>query len=633
MKRIGVLRVRNSITSFTLGLLWIAVLACLVFVFVYPVEAQINPVVPDIKPEITYTPPGQIEWVLNGSNGDEIITVKKINSHNWDFLITPNPSRLSSSEIKSYPLQSFYWYTSGTNGDDHIKVNTDPGLVRFYTIPDDTETLSTQITDKTVDLSKNRGVRVTINDPRWMDYVNLHIGVHSATYTAVSNLITVTGSPVTYQDVYDALIAVMPGTSPFYQLGTHQFFTKAKIDYGNDVRPTFLDAKGIQLSFSDGIVSSNGEVVQNVHTNAVVRLRDCSIVTEEDTFRLDKIFMYSGGSIRFLNTHISKDDNWVHNDRAQINGFGSGSFLRNCIFHKCMVNDCEIDITNQVIDDGYMGVNSLLAGSNLNDVLLTNNNYGVALTSSGILKMHNIDIRNATDKSIYIRGDYTGTATFVNCTTDDNWAVHEEGVGPFKPFFIDYTVDLTVTTDNGTPIAASVNIKTGSGVTVYSGVTSVSSGTIPTQNIEYGYYDPVSNKVIIHPPHTLNITASGYLDYNAIVTIDEAKDLEITLCQLSSGTTAGDVMSWLRVNDATITWWEDNMELLVGILLVLVLLAFAFWRGEWWIYVISSLVAMGWGFYYCGQEYPYYGYPLIFFGFAVFFHGGWLLFGTSKRRR
>jgi len=572
-------------------------------------------------PRVTYTPRGQIEWKCNGSGGDEIITVKKINSHNWDFFITPNPSRLSSSEIQSYPLQSYYWITSGTNGDDHIKVNTDTGLVRFYTIPDDAKTLSAQITDKTVDLTKNRGIRVTINDPRWMDNVNLHIGVHSATYTAVSNVVTVTGSPVSYQDIYDALLIAHPGTSPWHQLGTRQFFTTAKLYVGNDVTPTLLTNDNCQLSFADGIVSANYEEIIQLEDNAIWRDTGGSIIFEESTYTRFCIYS-SGGDIQLTGSDIGKVLEST-NDGVRIDALSAPSYIRDSVLYNVeLYHTYDLELTDTVQWGTWAGMYQNLGDATIVGWRVNNSRYNVAFRGNTAVTIRNAHISEPRDYNFYLYNNQA-TATLVNCFCDDWYDWSEFGANTHG-IERQHTLDLKVCYPDGTPhLGAVVTLWDSGSQQVYNGAVSA-AGTIPSQALDYEWLLP-GYGTRMFSPYDLRVQAVGYNNYTAQLDMGTAKSLEVTLCPLSfGGTTAGDVLSWCQNNVATISWWEENMSLVINTVLFLGLALLALWaykRRIGWLSVVAGISVVTIATSVVVDSGAAYGFPYVVVGIGVFFVG------------
>lgn len=608
-------------------LFWICLLG-LLFGWALVITANSQIVEQEKGISVTYTPSDQIEWICADSQGDEIIEVERVGDRVWDFYITPDRSKLTGSDITAYPVEAYYFVYSGTGDITTHRIPVDKGLLTFESI-DDRSFITAPITadDKTVNLDTKAGVRVTLNNhPEYVTGIlRLKYGVHSATYAPTSNLMTVTGTPVTPFDI------ITYGTGPVTQCGSRQFTFGCKLRIGDDVTPTNFVGTSCQIYITDAAMLANADAVITVESNAVMTLDKSSILLNETVHTIPQ-FLDGGGSLAITESTIGMV-RYGANDRFRVNGFDSPSYIRDgnmlCtgFYHS---NDGFI-LDNLVVNGAWAAINQPLGDAIFNDMLITDGQYNFLFRGSIPTLVTNSTLENPRTANIYLY-QLTSTATMVNCTVDD-WTSTAKLDTCTHGVERQHTLDLVVTA--GSPSAvyegAQISITNSEGTNVFSGITSA-SGTITTQYLDYFWILP-NLGTRSFSPYELTIKAVGYQDYTANVDMDEQKRLEVALLPTRSGTTAGDVLSWAQLNVATISWWEENMELLLGILLVSILLAFSFWKGEWWLYTISSLVCMGWGFYYCGESYPYYGYPLIMFGFAVFFHGAYLLFGEYKRGR
>lgn len=546
--------------------------------------AQVSPGVD--QPDIRYIPEGTYEWRLDGCSDHQIIEARRVNELVWDFYITPDRTKLSNTEVSNYPFEAFYVTTVGTEQAKQI-TPVERGLITFESIPKDVKSISTSLVDS-VDLDDNYGVRVSVSDPGAINGAKLHYGVHSATYSAVSNTITVTGSPVTYQDIYDAGVTQgwagpCCGTLSFSQCGTQQFHSTAKIYYGDDVTPTCLDDEYIQLSFARDTTAGDWKVLQQVETNAVVKLNHCSIIDEDDSDRGNHLFNYSGGDIKFDYVQLVKLKE-SDLDRGRIYKFTNSSYLYNCCLDNIVIYKCGIDLTNATMVNALYPIYRPTASALFDNVVISNCSFGVAV---GL-------ITNSTFTDCDITGDsydiyqlnLTATTTFVNSQLND-WSSSCSGTctaGTNRK----YTLDLTTNTENGTPIQNANVVITNIFGTDIANLSTSASGTIPTQTLFYGTYASGTTTADMHTPHTISIYAGGYQAHVMTVIMDKQKDLEISLLPISTGTDSADVLSWLQINEATISWWEDNMDLITQALLIAVLVVVALWQRSMVLYFVAA---------------------------------------------
>jgi len=513
------------------------------------------------EPQIRYIPPDEIEWFLESSNNDEIITIDPITESIWDFYITPNPSRLSADEIKNYPFELFRIAYTGAEPDAtkyKVPISVDDYTVQ--TIPTDIKSTSPKIvtSDQQLDLTVNSGFTLYA-DPERIAGAHLKLSTHSATYTAITNTVVVTGSPVSYQDVYDSLLAAHPGTTPFHQLGTQQFHSTAKIYYGDDSTTTGLIDRDVQLSLASGINGANFNILQQIESNAVVRLDNCSIIDEDNIVRGNKLFNDSDGVLQISNSQITKLKE-SGSDRGLIEGFGTSSYLDNCYTNNIAVALSNMALRDCVMENALFPIYRPGSGAIFDNITSAECSYGIGLggDTQSVITNANID-GNSNDIYSF---NTTVYSTFIN-TAMSSWDSFCSGVCVGGGVNRTYTLDMLVQSGSGVPIVnENVTIQTVGGTVVYSGVTSA-SGTIPQQTLYYGTYATGTTTAVMHTPHTLQITANGYQDYTTTVYVDEQKSLEIAMLPISSGTTAGDVITYL----------EDNMELFAVLLLAGVALA------------------------------------------------------------
>lgn len=205
----------------------------------------------------------------------------------------------------------------------------------------------------------------------------------------------------------------------------------------------------------------------------------------------------------------------------------------------------------------------------------------------------------------------------------DDWDIIWEGTNSGS-VCRHYSFDALVTNQSGIPIQnANVKLYDTNDVEIGNYATST-SGTISTQWVKYGHYNPGTETLTMKSPHRVRITSDGYHDYEQYITMDEAKSLEVALLPTSSGTSAGDVLSWCQNNVATISWWEENMALVINTVLFLGLALLALWaykRRIGWLSVVAGISVMTIATSVIVDSGAAYGFPYVIVGIGVFFVG------------
>jgi|GEM_PF-2106970 len=642
----------NSL-AVVLVLKWVLVLALLVliigtFYWTDQAGAQISPNVGD-KPTVRYIPPDEIYWDYQGSQGDEIIDVEYVNDHTWRFFIYPDPGKLTLSDRTAYPYELYHldWVTTGTGVETKIKSPITKLGYSVRNIPMDSKTTPVQqLQTNRVDLTANWGVEISTNTIDILKNSTLHIGVHSATYTAVSDTIILTGSPVSSfnQHIYDALYGVAPGT-PITKCGSRCFCYHADLDFGDGVTATNASDSACSMHF-DHTVAPNDNVViylNKAHLtlgemeNSIYKTTERGVfIFDENTSDTDHYLLQSSHADNHVNLYSSKfmRDADANSDRARLLVEGNGR-IWNCDFSRVYLQNIGVDSTVDVYNTRveYNSIAGLLGSSvyalydrlyfdSLAVAIYANTAITANITNSYFNGINN-DIINVNSDAHY---------SLVNCVlSDDTLNIAWAGLGAIgsgsSSFYEQYTVDLLVTSQSGTPVDnIPITISNVFGTPVFSSV--ILSGTIPTQTLSRLMYSQTDGGSTTYSPYTITIDETiDYQGYTDIFELDSQKYFEISLLShVDSGTTAGDVWGWL-------TDREDEMEIFTGVLFVLVVVALALWIRQWWMLIFSGMCSIGWG----GIMYDdglYYGVPFFVLGMLLLGYMAKLEFSRySKLRR
>jgi len=504
-----------------------------IFLFIIVLISFVLVFVNEALADVTYTPENEIKWILQSSNNDEIITVKELSKDSWQFDITPNPSKLTHSEIKNYPFEAFRLTESG-------KEYLTDREITFETISKDIKSINTVIDSNAIDLTLNDGVIVHGN---YFDLIGTYIkyGVHSATYTAISNQIQWDGNTIQLrEDIYQADIA--NGWNVVTKCGSQCYCSTASIYINSGI----VSDSGGSLEFADNTSTC-------LSSNTSLELYNMSISTNEQT-------PYNiGGAIpllfRQINTGTCNLDNIFFSfpysktsdtlGIIQLNEYG---IVNNCTFSNgvgILIDDPNITMIDNKINNGkYVIVNTYdMENSNL---YINESEAGISILSIyDDINIYNVDIVNC-NTTINMFGSVYPVSLY-NCYSD-NWVVS------WTPFHvlnenlnIYYSFDLLLTTQSGTPIQnANITISDIDN-NVVSNLSTSASGTITKQWLEYGYYKPGSTTIILTSPHNIKISAVGYEAYEDIILMNEEKDLKIALTPINESEVNMEFLIWALI--------------------------------------------------------------------------------------
>jgi len=602
-----------------------AIVMVLLFTGAAYAQGVINP---DPKPvdnniHVEYTPPGQIKWVLESSQGDEIIDIDELAYNLWRFDITPDTKKLSLSDRQQYPLEIYRLIDPGTDAVKPVKQPLDPRSLYIRNFPLDSRITPIReippekigYTDYKIDLTENRGVTL-LADPDILSGAYVKYGPHSATYSAVSNVITVTGSPVTslFQSTYDALYGVAPGT-PITKCGSRCFCLSARLDIGDGgTTDTNVSDSGCTVHFTPAVIGTNQSViyVNDAHVtfgeikNATYKTTENGVtIVDENLSDSEHYLITAPNAYDYINAYSTSFRRLYDetNDRSRLNVKDTSNFW-NCDFQRvylqyignlghCDISGCRFDYN---VVGGFLGPHS---DTSISDTYVFATR-GVYLNINGTFTFSNCVFRDNNEVISVWNNDID--FYLINNTISDynefiDWHGAEGSIGAgTTEVYEQYTVDLLVTSQSGTPVnGVPITISNTFGTPVFSSL--ILSGTIPTQTLSKLMYTQTDGGSTTYSPYTITIDETiDYQGYQGMFELDRQKYFEISLLpQIESGTTAGDVIDWLQTNDATISWWEDNMDTLTGVLFVLVVVAMALWIRQWWMLIFSGMCSIGWG--------------------------------------
>jgi len=218
----------------------------------------------------------------------------------------------------------------------------------------------------------------------------------------------------------------------------------------------------------------------------------------------------SGGTAPYIEDNSGLAVVFVYNsilDRAALKGMGSAS-----------------DLYNLQITNGYYGLNSLSASTNIAYI------FGCRYAVYGYQNvgdiMTNFAVRNCITK-FFLQDGGSGSRHLVNFDVD-SWSFTWNN-NPTNKIYRQYTLDLRVTYPNDTSFMnANVTLYDVYSTVVFSQLTN-SSGQLATQTVSRGFYNATGgNTMYDYAPFTLNITSS-YGNYTKIYTFTSKTYWDIAL--------------------------------------------------------------------------------------------------------
>jgi len=609
-------------------ILWVAITG-LLYVSMNSAAAQVTPEGNNLN--VTYTPPGQVRAYHAGGSGDELVTFKQVASNVWDFYITPDPTKLRGMDITKYPFEAFYLVDSGSEIPYFHKVPIDKQELLWTAIPYDSRITGAKLTDGTIDLNLNRGVRLTVSVPSILNNAHIKYGPHSSTITFVGGNITITGNTNNMRyDIYTA--DQLNGWNVFHTCGTACYCSDVRIDIGDGTTPSDIKDQAGALWFKD-IYGTAGNYYIYIHNNTTATF---GVVTDETNrytnngikffFEEDRYRQYIGGDGATARGYFNSCTFEGMDAHMFLFGIDTGH-LWNCTFNRYMspyqCGDNQFNIYNTQILHGNYGLLSHRNGD-IEDCRI--------IDTVADSRAFNFDAPGTVMATHVYGGSGTMFMRCIDQTAPVNlynvyhhgqpWFVEWHGDCNSQQLYRYYSLDLCVNAGTDPLPGAVVEITNNPG-TIVASIVTAGTGCIPTQWLLHGYYDH-SNPEIMRTPHTLTITHPDYYTYTSELYMDEEKTLEITMIQelpTAPGTTAGDVEKWLKDEVATKSWWEDHMELFISLAFVLALVVLAFWKDIWWLYLFSGMVSLGWGgiTYEDGLEYgiPLYCLGILMIGYMI----------------
>lgn len=529
---------------------------------------------------IEYIPKGEVKWILESSNDDEIVSVEKVNSKTSRFTIRPT-DKLSLSQQRNYPIK-FYKYVYDDDGNISNKYEINPNMFG--------------LSKSNRDITKQNTLQITVPQ-NWTEadlaHVYMKMGPNSSTYSAATNTITVTGgtelAPITFEDIYDADVAngwdvvTKTGTCVATSGATTDsiYFFHAYLTIGDDVTETWLIDESITVGFDSGLQTGAGTIICRVEDNATLRLggvndaptysteNGCTVYMEAGISSWCRLLYDNSGSIELysVNAYSPSDTVEIH-----------AKIAWNCLFGDNI--DCNTQSNASLNNIIMASANSLFLTSSgtINSICSTNVAYATRVYGSGDKNISNVTTTNCD----YVFRGHTITTDsdlkLINVTSD-NWAFLWTNSGS-ATVYRQYNYDMVITDDNGVPQPSfDVTIEDVNNNVIYTGITA-SSGTIPQQTLNYGIYTQANgDTATLQTPHTITITRTGYEDYTTQVTMDEQKCLEIAMTPISSTT----------LYTSLTEWWEDNMFAFIILLLPLCLTIAGFFLRHPPLLIVSSI--------------------------------------------
>lgn len=347
----------------------------------------------------------------------------------------------------------------------------------------------------------------------------------SITYDAGTNKTTVTGyseeTPCNFTDVYNADVA--GGWGVWTKQGNSQFYAQCGLIIGDGSTATWFADTNKQITFStdapaskyiETMTNSNlilGNLVDasNKYTNG-----GCSIIVEH-TSGTRYVLWRTGGVINLYSCLIQSPGS-------------SGNIYGVDRVWNCLLGDnvrpytrTQTDIENTTFFDYIYAAYSC----DINDI---------TILSSGAL----ISLAGAQPHTISnVKGFTTGSnAAILSGITGDsfNWINFDLNKWTFllvsgydnSKIYRQYTVDIQVTDESGTPIEDALVTLTDQYDTEVFSVETDANGDIAQQTVTYKLYEPSSTggahvDETTYSPHTLTILANNYGDMENIFDVDE----------------------------------------------------------------------------------------------------------------
>lgn len=348
------------------------------------------------------------------------------------------------------------------------------------------------------------------------------------------------GSPITWANIYAAAPSVVT------QVSAYHYQYNCYIDNGNGSTTTwFTDTKKIIEGMHDWACIT---LYANANFRAGTLVNEANKITRDGcTFLIRmsswsrQFFLAAASNYQFYSCHFDNQTGYSGGLGDYSYGVGAiGKRVWNCSFNNVQFNVCHgINAYNVNIGNCYYLIalswnptpatfdKFFINGSSSDPAVSFG--YGATLKNSEIY----VGASSAIGECVNIGIVYV--LYLIDCNAD-NWRFKWNGSHSGCYYLRQYTFNLLVTDQDGNAISdATVTLKDISDNTVFSVSTAV-DGTITEQTVTYKKYISdgtvgwhTNSTITDYGPHTLTITKSGYADYEDVITIDEKKDLKISL--------------------------------------------------------------------------------------------------------
>jgi len=359
-------------------------------------------------------------------------------------------------------------------------------------------------------------------------------------YNSGTNTITITGNSSDgdawcFYDIW-RWANIGPGTYPNLvnssdATATHegtQYYFNCKLQCGDGSTETWFKDTNKQVTFADGLISTNRGVITSIKNNAVFQLGNlidetdkitnggCSIFTNEATY-IPTLFSCSDGSTIYLySTQIKA------NGKGILNAYKGGR-MWNCKLENAGIDfNSDIDIFNVIGEDfSYSVIYQGFTGS-IERFTILKGTRPFYLGSTYSLTARNVYVRDFSYVA-QIESGWSGNAYLIDADID-NWVFFWLGNETGK-IYRQYTFNPIITYVNGTPIAyAHVILKDRYNNTIIDDYTDsdgrILNGTEPYV-VTYAFYNQTGGSTpYLQSPHHLIITKAGYATYETNITID-----------------------------------------------------------------------------------------------------------------